>query len=200
MLLLSFRAPQHTWSPKQVFDLPLKEGKGRAKCHTFWALGQVSADAEPQSYSELTNCTGLELTSPFYRTHHLGRSANWKAADNRGWHTASGEARRGPPPEPGPHRGTELPDSTEVRQGCWLYISFLVRTTAFKSCLIAWNLFVLQSISCHTREHRELGTRRGNGNKSQPNVEKPHKDNSKGRHHSGALWFTTAIEKNFNDS
>lgn len=55
MLLQSFSAPQHRWSPKQAFSLPLKEGKGRAKCHTFRALGQVSVDAEPQSHSELTN-------------------------------------------------------------------------------------------------------------------------------------------------
>lgn len=46
-------APQHRRSPKQAF-LPLEEGKRRAKCH-FWALGQVSVDAEPQSHSELTN-------------------------------------------------------------------------------------------------------------------------------------------------
>lgn len=75
-------------------------------------------------------------------------------------------AEPGPFPEPGPYGGTQLSCRPQRRgqqrsqKGMLVEINFPRRITDSKSCLMAWNLFVLQSTSCHTWEHRELGTRR----------------------------------------
>lgn len=129
------------------FFLPLKEGKGHPKCHMSWLGAKFQWPLSPRAMlsspaghrlsdrapsAALAICTGPQLEGCWQRgLRHR-------------------ETSRALPEGPNYCVGPEDKDSSEVRKGCWLSINFLRWSTDSKSCLMARDLFVLQSTSCHT--------------------------------------------------
>lgn len=159
------RRPNHRW--------PLVQGRG-AKCHTLWPL---------------VNCQGQVAQKPTVSFSTLSETwapgplalSSWKAADNDGGQEARDMLC--PLPQLGSYRETEwlvrtLQTSNEARKGCWLSIHFLIRTRDFQSRRMAESLCASVG-SCHTWEHRELGTGTENGNKTHPTAEKSHKGHAR---------------------
>lgn len=107
MVLLTFRAPQHSWNPKQFFFPSLQGGERAPKVPHFLALGQVWMEAKPQSKFELSS-------SAQGWSHHVPLEilTIWKGPQLEGgwrlWPKHSGDTLC-PFPAPGTYRGTELP-------------------------------------------------------------------------------------------
>lgn len=92
MILLTFRAPQHGWGPKQFFFLPLKEGKGHPKCHMSWLPAKLQWQLSPKAIlsspaphrlshralsAALTICKGPQLEGCWPRGLKCSRDMLW---------------------------------------------------------------------------------------------------------------------------
>lgn len=146
MMLLTFRDPKHSWNAKQLSFLPLKEGKGHPKCHILRLLAQCWWKLSPKANLSSPLSTGLEPLSPFGCSHHLERSAARRLLTTVAEH--SRDTCCVLPQSWGLEEGVSYylepqDKDSEVRKGCWLYINFTIRSTDFKSCHMAQNLFVL---------------------------------------------------------